>query len=151
MNQKRIADGVDPARDGEKIKHILTTSYLGSPSLAHTCDETWSLTHSRDTSCVVTLAETHDLMRRNKELNGKKIKGGTTVVTALIIESILYVAHVGDSRAVLYAIEESEEVHHHTTISSRSVIARVHACIELNLMCNVTLGSATVVEAKDGN
>jgi serine/threonine protein phosphatase PrpC len=112
MNQKRIADGVDPARDGEKIKHILTTSYLGSPSLARTCDEAWSLTHAV-THRVVTLAETHDLMRRNKELNGKKIKGGTTVVTALIIESILYVAHVGDSRAVLYAIEETEEVHHH--------------------------------------
>jgi hypothetical protein len=32
------------------------------------------------------------------------------VVTALIINSLLYVAHVGDSRAVLYAIEEREEV-----------------------------------------
>lgn len=49
-------------------------------------------------------------MRRNKELNGKKIKGGTTVVTALIIQSLMYIAHVGDSRAVLYAIEEYEEV-----------------------------------------
>lgn len=49
-------------------------------------------------------------MRRNKELNGKKIKGGTTVVTALIIESLLYIAHAGDSRAVLYAVEETEEV-----------------------------------------
>lgn len=93
MNQKRIADNADPANNTEDIKQILTAAFL----------------------------ETHDLMRRNKELNGKKIKGGTTVVTALIINSLLYVAHVGDSRAVLYAIEEREESWKRRTATNEGV------------------------------
>lgn len=93
MNQKRIADNADPANNTEDIKKILTAAFL----------------------------ETHDLMRRNKELNGKKIKGGTTVVTALIINSLLYVAHVGDSRAVLYAIEEREESWKRRTATNEGV------------------------------